>query len=186
MAVHMDGARFGNAIASLGCTPAEATWKAGVDMLSFGATKNGAMAAEAVVVFRPDLAQTIGYRRKRSGHLLSKMRYCSAQLEAYIADGLWLRLAAHSNAMAARLSKGLAALSGGALAYPVDGNEIFVTLPEPVLQGLMADGAVFARWGDRTRSTTIRLVASFVTTEDDVDRFIEATARHLEGQRKRA
>ena len=116
--VHMDGARLANAIARLGCTPAEATWKAGVDVLSFGATKNGALAAEAVVFFNRELAQTMRYRRRRGGHLFSKMRFLSVQLEAFIANGLWLRNARHANAMAQRVREGLAADSRRAVPEP--------------------------------------------------------------------
>ena len=104
----MDGARLANAVARLGCTPADATWRAGVDVLSLGATKNGALAAEAVVVFDPALAAGLAERRKRAGHLLSKMRFLSAQLVAMLEDGRWLRHAAHANAMADRLAAGLA------------------------------------------------------------------------------
>src|SRR5690606_33177621 len=111
LAIHMDGARFANALVRLGCTPAEITWKAGIDIMSFGATKNGALAAEAVVVFNPDIARDLAFRRKRAGHLLSKMRFLSAQLEAYLADDLWLRLARHANAMTERLAAGLAGVA---------------------------------------------------------------------------
>ncbi|MEE9480540.1 MAG: beta-eliminating lyase-related protein, partial [Kiloniellales bacterium] len=136
MGVHMDGARFANALVALGCSPAEATWKAGVDLLSFGATKNGALMADAIVVFRPELAETLEYRRLRGGHLLSKLRFVSAQLEAYLADGLWLRLAAQANAMAKRLSEGLAEVPGVELLHPVEGNEIFCRLPADLAEGL--------------------------------------------------
>ena len=122
LGVHMDGARFANALAYLGCAPADVTWRAGVDVLSFGATKNGAWAAEAVVVFKRDLASDLGYRRKRAGHLLSKMRFVSAQLEAYLADGLWLRNAGHANRLAAIIAEGLAAIPGARLVHPVHGN----------------------------------------------------------------
>ncbi|MDH3236018.1 MAG: low specificity L-threonine aldolase [Alphaproteobacteria bacterium] len=187
MAVHMDGARFANAVAHLGCAPADITWRVGVDLLSFGATKNGALGAEAIIAFRDDLAEEIEFRRKRAGHLLSKMRYVSAQLEAYIADGLWLRLASHANAMASRLSDGLAALPGVKRPWPTQGNEVFVTLTEDIIQALLADGAVFFRWGDRNASPTVRLVAGWHTSEADVDAFIAAAARHLNaGEKRRA
>ncbi len=180
---HMDGARFANAVAHLGCTPAEVTWRAGVDILSFGATKGGAMAAEAIIVFGDDardgLCQEIEYRRKRGGHLLSKMRYCSAQLDAYVADGLWLRLAGNANAMAKRLSEGLAELPGVVLAHPTQANEVFVTLPEALIAALQADGFGFHRWGDRKTSSTVRLVTSFETSPDAVDALIAAAKKHL-------
>ena len=172
--VHMDGARFANAVAHLGCSPAEVTWKAGVDALSFGATKNGAMAAEAVVFFNRDLAETFGYRRKRAGHLLSKMRFVSAQLDAYLADGLWLKLAGHANAQAARLAEGLTALPGVSLRDPVEANELFVAMPDGIKDGLEARGFRFYRWDE----SVIRLVTAWNTDEADVDAFL-AAARGL-------
>ncbi|WP_114394461.1 threonine aldolase family protein [Oleisolibacter albus] len=174
--VHMDGARFANAVAGLGCHPAEVTWKAGIDALSFGATKNGALAAEAVVFFDKTLAAEFGYRRKRGGHLFSKMRFLSAQLDAYLTDGLWLRLAGHANAMARRLADGLAALPGASLRHPVQANEVFVTLPEAVVAGLEARGFGFYRWD----GTLIRLVAAWNTAEADVEALL-AAARELAG-----
>jgi len=173
MALHVDGARFGNAVAALGCAPADITWRAGVDALSFGATKNGALAAEAVVFFDPDKARELGYRRKRAGHLFSKMRFLSAQLEAYLADGLWLRNARHANRMAARLGSGLVRQKAARLRHPVEANEVFVELPERVIRALDAQGFRFYRWGG-AEATCLRLVASFATREDEVDRFIAA------------
>lgn len=166
--VHLDGARFANALARLGCTPAEATWKAGIDVMSFGATKNGALAAEAVVFFRPELAAETAFRRKRAGHLVSKMRFISAQYEAWLADGLWLQLAGHANAMADRLSQGLLHLPGTALAHPVQANEIFVHLPEAAATAAQEAGFGFYTWG----GDLIRLVTSFDTPAAEVDRFI--------------
>ncbi len=173
MARHVDGARVGNAVAALGCAPADITWRAGVDALSFGATKNGALAAEAVVFFDPEKARELGYRRKRAGHLVSKMRFLSAQLEAYLADGLWLRNARHANRMAARLGSGLARQKAARLRHPVEANEVFVELPERVIRALDAQGFRFYRWGG-AEATCLRLVASFATREDEVDRFIAA------------
>lgn len=173
LGLHMDGARFANAVVALGCTPAEATWRAGVDALSFGATKNGALAAEAVLLFKPELAATLGYRRKRGGHLFSKMRFLSAQLEAYLRDDLWLRNARHANAMAARLGEGLAALDGVALSAPVEANEVFARLPAAMIEGLQARGFAFYRWGpDANRE--VRLVTAFDTTAADVAAFLAA------------
>lgn len=178
LGVQMDGARFANAVAALGCTPAEATWRAGVDVLCFGATKNGALAAEAVVLFRPELAGELAYRHKRAGQLVSKMRFVSAQLEAYLADGLWLDLAAGANAMGRRLAEGLSALPGVVLAGPVEGNEVFVTLPGAVIAGLESAGAGFYRWPESDReSRTIRLVAAHDTTAAEVDAFLACAAR---------
>lgn len=165
MSVHMDGARFANALVRLGCTPAEVTWKAGVDVLSLGATKNGALAAEAVVFFNKALARDFGYRRKRGGHLFSKMRFLSAQLDAWLKDGLWLRLANNANAMADRLAEGLSSLPGAELENPVEANEVFVSLPEPVTEGLLARGYQFYRWD----GPVVRLVTSYETRPGDVD-----------------
>lgn len=174
--VHMDGARFANAVASLGCSPADITWRAGVDVLSFGATKNGALGAEAVVFFDRELSENFGYRRKRAAHLFSKMRFLSAQLEAYVQDGLWLRLAGHANRMAMRLADGLSALPGVHLAHPVDGNEIFIALPEPVIAGLEAAGFGFYRWD----GNVVRLVTAWNSDEAAVEALL-AAARRLAG-----
>ena len=138
--VHMDGARFANAIAALGCRPADVTWRRGVDVLSFGATKNGAMGAEAVVVFTAELAEPLRFRARRAGQVFSKMRFISAQLEAYVQGGLWLRLAGHANVMARRLADGIADLPGVRLVHPVEINEIFAQMPRPMIDGLLADG----------------------------------------------
>ncbi|HEY4344110.1 MAG TPA: low specificity L-threonine aldolase [Parvibaculum sp.] len=175
IAVHMDGSRFANALVSLGCTPAEMAWKAGIDVVSFGATKNGALAAEAVVFFDPAKAADFAFRRKRGGHLFSKMRFLSAQLDAYLDGDLWLRLARHANAMAARLATGLAALDGAALMSPVEANEIFVRLPFATAERLRKAGAAFHPWpkrGDGAAGGTVRLVTSFATTEAEIDGFL--------------
>lgn len=171
--LHMDGARFANALAFVGCTPAELSWKAGVDVLSLGATKNGAIAAEAVVFFNADLAREFEFRRKRGGHLLSKMRFLSAQLEAYLTDGLWLANARHANAMARHLVAGLTALKGTQLLYPVDANEIFVVLPARMHDALEAAGAQYHPWpSDRPGERAFRLVTAFDTSSADVERFL--------------
>ena len=171
--LHMDGARFGNALAFVGCSPAELSWKAGIDVLSLGATKNGAMAAEVVVFFNADLAREFGFRRKRGGHLLSKMRLLSAQLEAYLTDGLWLTNARHANAMARHLVAGLTALKGTQLLYPVEANEIFVVLPAHMHDALAAGGAQYHPWpSDRPGERAFRLVTAFDTSAADVDRFL--------------
>ncbi|HLO50097.1 MAG TPA: low specificity L-threonine aldolase [Kamptonema sp.] len=170
--LQMDGARFANAVASLGCSPADITWRAGVDVLSFGATKNGAIAAEAVVFFNQQLAETFPYRRKRSGHLFSKMRFLSTQLEAYITDNLWLTNAAHANKMAAQLVDGIENVPGVKLCYPVEANEVFIELPESVIERLLAEGFEFYRWDSET-SSIVRLVTAFNTQEEDVTAFIK-------------
>jgi threonine aldolase len=182
LALHMDGARFGNAVAALGCAPADITWRAGVDVLSFGATKNGALAAEAVVFFDPAKAADFGYRRKRGGHLVSKMRFLSAQLEAYLADGLWLRHARHANRMAAELAAGLAALPGARLKHPVEANEIFVELPAATIDRLDAEGFGFYRWDG---ATLLRLVTAFDTNPADVAAFLAAAAENRTASAKR-
>lgn len=171
--LHMDGARFANALSFVGCSPAELSWKAGVDVLSLGATKNGAMAAEAVVFFNADLAREFAFRRKRGGHLLSKMRLLSAQLDAYLTDGLWLANARHANAMARLLVAGLTALKGTQLLYPVDANEIFVVMPARMHDALEAAGAQYHPWpSDRPGERAFRLVTAFDTSSADVDRFL--------------
>lgn len=175
--VHMDGARIANAVARLGCAPADMTWRAGIDILSFGATKNGAMAAEAVIIFKPELAAEAAYRHKRVGQLFSKMRYLSVQLEAYIAEGLWLGNARAANAQAARLAAGIEAVEGVELLYPVEGNMLFVTLSEPQLSGLLADGFTFNRWHE-AGVVTARLVTAFNTEPKDVDAFIASLRTH--------
>jgi len=175
--LQMDGARFANAVASLNCSPADVTWRAGVDILSFGATKNGAMAAEAVVFFDRELAKTFAFRRKRSGHLFSKMRFLSAQLEAYITDDLWLKNAAHANKMAAQLARGLAGVEKVKFCYPVEANEIFMQVPESVVAAVLAEGFQFYRWDSET-GCTVRLVTAFNTREADVIAFVEAVKRH--------
>ncbi len=175
LGLHMDGARFANALVTLQCSPAEASWRAGVDALSFGATKNGALAAEAVLLFRPGLADGFCFRRKRAGHLFSKMRFLSAQLDAYLADDLWLGNARHANAMAARLAEGLAEIGGVGFLYPVEANELFVTMPTAMREGLAGDGFAFYPWA-AGGPDCIRLVTAFDTAEHAVDSFI-ASAR---------
>lgn len=179
LGLHMDGARFANAIAALGFSPAEMTWKAGVEVLAFGATKNGAMAAEAVVIFKPGLAEEFGYRRKRGGHLFSKGRFLSAQLEGYLAEDLWLRNAAHANALAARLGEGLSQLPGITLHYPVQANMLFLRLPQAVIDGLKAAGFMFYDWSNADTGPgyrEIRLVTAFNSTSEDVEGFISTAA----------
>ena len=170
MGVHMDGARLANALARLDCRPADATWRAGVDVLSFGATKNGALAAEAVVDFRRDASPTMLRRRMRGGHLWSKMRYLSAQLEAYVADGLWLRLAARANAGAARLAAGLAAVPGTTLLHPVEANEVFARLEPAVAAALRASGFEFHDWPGVENA--VRFVVPWCVEDAALDQFL--------------
>jgi len=182
MAVHMDGARFANALVRLGVTPAEMTWKAGIDALSFGATKNGCLAAEAVVFFDLDRAAHFAERRKRGGHLLSKGRLLAAQMEAYLEADHWLDLARHANECADRLATGLSR-QGVRLAFPVEANELFPILPRSVAQRLLAQGAVFREWQTQSVSDNLapgademvaRLITSFATRFEDVDRLLSA------------
>jgi threonine aldolase len=179
--VHMDGARFANALVHLNCSPAEATWKAGIDVLSLGATKNGALCAEAVVFFNAQLAADFDRRRKRAGHLWSKFRFLSAQLLAYLDNEVWLVNARHANQMAARLGQGLATLPGVKLLQPVQANEVFVELAEPVVAALETQFK-FYRWPLHVsdRGAAIRLVTSYATPAADVDAFV-AAARRLTG-----
>jgi threonine aldolase len=177
--VHLDGARLANAVARLGSTPAEATWKAGVDILSFGATKNGALTADAVVIFNRELAQSMRYRRRRGGHLFSKMRFLSVQLEAYVANDLWLQNARHANLMARRVRDGLAAIPGARFRGPTEINFVLVALPQPIWDGLVAEGYSFSRRGAPSEGI-IRIVCAFDTTEEDVEELV-ATAKHYAG-----
>ena len=171
--LHMDGARFANAVSFVGCSPAELSCNAGVDVLSLGATKNGALAAEAVVFFDTDMAREFEFRRKRGGHLVSKMRLLSAQLDAYFSDGLWLDNARHANAMARRLVAGLTPLKGTQLLYPVHANEIFVVLPAAMHHALQEAGAQYHPWqSDRPGERAYRLVTAFDTKPADVDQFL--------------
>jgi threonine aldolase len=177
--VHMDGTRFANACARLGASPAELSWKAGVDALCLGATKNGAFAAEAVILFDQSRAWEFELRRKRGGHLFSKMRFLAAQMEAYLADDLWLRLAGQANAMADRLAAGITALPGCRLRHPVDANMIFPELPVRAHKALQAAGARYYPWpddqsfdGPEDNPAGCRLVCSWSTTEANVDQFL--------------
>ena len=177
--VHMDGARFANAVAALGVPPADVTWRAGVDVLSFGATKNGAMMAEAVIFFDPALAARFDFRRKRAGHVISKARFLAAQLLAYVEDGLWLRLAGNANAMAARLAAGLT-LEGITLIHPVEANEVFAALPAPLAAHLRGTGATFYDWPMPDGGAgAARFVTSFATAAEDVDAFLAAVKAGL-------
>ena len=182
--VHMDGARLGNALARMNAAPDEATWKAGVDVLSFGATKGGAMAAEAIVFF--DSARAAGFdrRRKRGGHLLSKHRFVSAQMEAYLAGDLWLKMARHANAMADRLGDKLTA-AGMPPIWKVEANEVFALIPRAACDRLKSKGAAFyERLPDNLPAAAkvapdtvkVRLVTSFATTTAEVDEFVSVAS----------
>jgi threonine aldolase len=174
MRVHMDGARFANALVTVGCTPAEMTWLAGVDLLSFGATKNGAMMAEALLVFDPQLASQLGRRRKQAAHLISKMRYVSAQLNAYLEEELWLRLAASANERATQLATGLQPIEGAEVLYPVQSNEVFVRMEPQLAEGLHRAGYEFHPWPGRPG--VYRLVTAYSTTAAEVDGLLRTIA----------
>ena len=168
----MDGARFANALAHLKCAPADITWKAGVDALSFGASKNGALAAEAVVFFNKEDVRDFEYRRKKAGHLVSKMRFISAQLEAYLEDDLWLKLAARANALAAQLARGLVARCK-ARKSPIRSRPMPCSRGCPMRRSRVCArrGAQFYDWEPSANGRTlVRLVLSFATPEKDVAR----------------
>lgn len=181
--LHMDGARFANALVTLDASPADITWRAGTDILSFGGTKNGCLAAEAIVVFDPGLAETLAYRRKRSGQTFSKGRLLAAQFEGYFAHDHWLDNARHANRAARCLADGLAAVPGVRLAWDVQANEVFAILPDAIDRRLKAAGAVYHPWSARSLpagkrvgpgETLVRLVTSFATQEAEVECLLSA------------
>jgi threonine aldolase len=173
--VHLDGARLANAVVALGCEPAELTWRAGVDMLSFGAIKNGSITADAIVVFKRSVTTELSFRAKRAGQLAAKMRFAAAQLDAYLADDLWLRNAWHANAMTARLEAGLKSVPGAHLVGKPEANIVFCRLPQQVIDGLLNQGYDF--YHGRWETGVVRFVTSFATTTDDVDELIRAVRR---------
>lgn len=178
--IHMDGARFANALAAVECTPAELSWRAGVDVLSLGATKCGAICAEAVLFFNRELAEPFIYNRKRTGHLISKGRFIGAQFAGWLKDHHWIDLARHANSKAARLSEALSPFKAVRLVWPVQANELFVIIPTALAEFLKKSGAQFYQWpsdalppdielnGDEV---TIRLVTSFVTDDSHIEEF---------------
>jgi threonine aldolase len=181
--VHMDGARFGNALVRLNASPADMSWKAGIDVLSFGATKGGALAAEAIVFFDPRLAEAMPERRKRAGHLLSKHRFLAAQFEGFLANNYWLALARHANAMADRLKDRLAA-AGIKIVWPVEANLVFAILQKTTDAKLKAAGAhYYVRPAEflpdglaGPDDLLARFVTSFATGEDEIDRLSKLIA----------
>ena len=186
MAVHMDGARFANALVAQNATPAQMTWAAGVDVLSFGASKNGTLACEAVIFFDPARAKNFAFLRKRAGHTLSKGRLLGAQMQAYLAGDHWLGLARHANAAAARLAKGLAQIHGVRLLWPVQANEVFAILPARADAALRKAGAHYYPWHARVLppparprpdEAFVRLVTSFATSGDEVAEFLAIAGR---------
>lgn len=182
MAVHMDGARFANALAAQGGGPADLSWRAGVDVLTLGGTKNGCMGVEAVMIFDPVRAEEFEYRRKRGGHLLSKHRFLSAQVLAWLEDGLWLQMAGHANRMAAILGQGMQALPAVHLLAPVQTNSVFATLPRRMVNAARAAGAQFHLWpGDHIDDghgpVSVRLVCAWDTQPQDVQALLDTLAQ---------
>jgi threonine aldolase len=182
--LHMDGARFANALVALDATPAEMTWKRGVDMVSFGGTKNGCWCAEAIVFFNPDMAKEMQFIRKRAAQLFSKSRFIAAQFDGYFEDGLWLDLARHSNGMADKLRSGIESAAGAKLAWQTASNEVFAIIPKSAAKIAEDKGAKFYEWPIpesqpdlvAADETLIRLVTSFATTEEDVNGFLACLA----------
>lgn len=175
--VHMDGARFANAVAALGVSPAEMTWKAGVDILSLGGTKNGCWCAEAIVFFNPDDAAALPVLRKRAGHLFSKSSFISSQFDRWLGDDLWLKLARHANRMGEKLAAAIRASSDIRLAWETGSNQQFVIMSDEKAAAIRASGATFHDWpapdgfdGLAANEKVRRLIACFATTDADVDR----------------
>ena len=170
MVLHLDGARLSNAAAGLGTTLAGASSDCGVDVLSFGGTKNGLMGGEAVVVLRPELAGVVAFAQKQSMQLASKMRFISAQFVALLEDDLWRTSASHANAMARRLVDAVEGVPGLAVSYPVQANAVFVTLPRTAIEPLQA-AYPFYVWDEA--KDEVRWMCSWDTTEDEVDAFAD-------------
>jgi threonine aldolase len=178
--VHLDGARFANALVALGCTPAQMTWTLGVDAVSFGGTKNGCLGVEAVVFFNPEHAWEFELRRKRAAHLFSKHRYLSAQMLAYLKDDLWLNNARAANAACARLTQGLNSLPDCTFLEEPQANMIFARLPRATHQRLHAAGAKYGLYegpleiGDPDEPLLMRLVTDWSITNTQIDQFLSA------------
>ena len=179
MLLHVDGARLANALAALGCRPDELAGAAGVDALSLGATKNGAMMAEAVLFFNTSLAVEFARRRKRGGQLVSKGRFLAAQWLAWLKDDLWLDLALHANAMARLLASRLDDVAGVRIDQPVESNMVFAWLPRALHVALMEEGAEYYCWREEEERVLARLVCSWQTTEEDIDAFLTAIGNHM-------
>lgn len=181
LTIHMDGARFGNGVAALGASPAEITWKSGVDLLSFGGTKNGCLGAEAVIVFNPGRYPDLAALRQRSGHVVSKARFIAAQFEGYLADDNWLTTARHANAMSTLLRDGISRSNSARLGWDSQANEVFAILPKTTIARLRENGAMLYEWeadgvAEANRPATdedvVRLVTSWATSVEEVERFL--------------
>lgn len=181
--VHLDGARFANALIATNASPAEMTWKAGIDAVTLGGTKNGLMGVEAVIFFDPKHAWEFELRRKRAGHLFSKHRYLSAQMLAYLTDDLWLAMARNANAQAKRLSDGILQIQGASLLHPAEANSVFARWPRAAHKRVHEAGAKYYLWpfdqsldGDPKEPLSARLVCSWCTGSEDVDQFLALLA----------
>jgi threonine aldolase len=180
----MDGARFANAVAGLGVSPATLTWKSGVDVMSFGGTKNGGLLLEAVVFFDTTLAEDFLYRRMRAGQLVSKSRYLGAQMLAYLEDGLWLDNARKANGYAQRLAQGLSRITSVRMPWQPQANEIFAVIPRKLNDALLAKGVVFFDWmpdtlgpnGLKEDEIFVRFVLSYATPEAEIEKFLALLA----------
>ncbi|HJU21714.1 MAG TPA: low specificity L-threonine aldolase [Casimicrobiaceae bacterium] len=177
MRVQMDGARFANAVAYLGCSPADASWRAGVDVLCLGGTKNGLPGGEAILFFDRELADEFARRRKQAGQLASKMRFLAAPWLGVLEDGAWLRHAAHANAMARRLAEGLSTIREARLLAPVEANGVFADLPKHAIDAMLAKGWRFYVF---VGETGVRLMCAWDTTPESVDRFINDLRRVID------
>lgn len=180
--VHMDGARFSNALVALGCSAAELSWKVGVDVLSLGATKNGALSAEAVIFFDKSMSGTFIQHRKRSGHLISKSRWLGAQFLGWLENGHWLELAQHANSMCANLAKVINEYDAATTVWPVQGNELFAIMSKSDIERVRKEGAVFYEWPSQflpanlsvsSDQDVVRFVTSFRTQHHDIEKFAE-------------
>ena len=178
---HLDGARLANALVATGASPAEMTWRAGIDVVSLGGTKNGLIGAEAVVIFDAGKSWEFELRRKRGGHLFSKHRYLSAQMRAYLKDRLWLRMARAANSAAARLAQGISTIEGASLLSPPDANMVFAVLPRAAHQRAIKAGAVYYPWpavwpesGPDDQPLSARMVCSWCTSDTEVDALLTA------------
>lgn len=179
--LHMDGARFANALVALDLTPAQMTWQLGVDIVSFGATKNGCWCAEALVFTNPEMARDLPHIRKRAAQLFSKTRFIASQFDAYLNDDLWLELASHANHMAQRLADGIQQSKQARLAWTPETNEVFCVIKHSLASYLREQGAVFHEWNAPHTCTAdisedevlIRLVTSFASETQQIDRFVE-------------
>jgi len=178
--VHMDGARFANAISTLKIKPSKITWESGIDLMSFGTTKNGTMSAEAIIIFNKKISKDMNLRIKRSGHLLSKMRFLSIQMDSYITNNLWIDLANKANSMAKYMYQELLLIDYIDIPWKVEANEVFILLPKRIEKKLIKLGIQFHKWSkigikpliSNDDKEFIRLVTSYNTTKNEIDQFI--------------